>query len=147
MKHFLFASLMLLLLSFNAIAQDRNFVPAGEQTIVLTGVVYDTNGAVVAGYTRVVAYNSAGKMYGSATDDQGYYKLKLPTALYTVEVDAPGFCPAQTEGFRVVNSTHGKMSLDFVLEIAESKEGCKYKFILDKKSKRPAHKRPKLIAE
>jgi hypothetical protein len=147
MKQLLFASMMLLLLSFSAIAQERNSVPAGEPTVILTGVVYDINGAVVVSCTRVVAYNSAGKMYGSATDDQGNYKLELPSALYTVEVDAPGFCPAQTERFRVVKTSLGKMSLDFVLEVAESKEGCKYKFILDKKSKRPAHQKPRLIAE
>jgi hypothetical protein len=146
MKKSLLAFQVVLLLNFGAFAQSRDSVQPNGPKTMLTGVVYDINGAVVVD-TLIVAYNKDGKKYETATNDEGVYQVELPLALYKIEVGAHGFCPAQVDGFRTVNSTYGKMSLDFVLEVAGSKEGCKYKSILDKKSKRPTNKKPKLIAE
>jgi hypothetical protein len=119
MKRFLLASLAVLLLSFGASAQSGP-APGGGPTMSLTGVVYDVNGAVVVGGTKVLAKDAAGRSYEAATDDEGLYKLKLPLGVYSVRVSAPGFCVTRVERLRVVNSTHGKLSLDFVLE----HEGC-----------------------
>lgn len=146
MKKSLPALLFVLLLSFGSFAQGRDPVQTNEPKTVLTGVVYDINGAVVVD-TLIVAYKRDGKKYETATNDEGVYRIELPLALYAIQAGAAGFCPAQVDGFRIVNSTHGKMSLDFVLEVAGPKEDCKYKFILDKKSKKPTNKKPKLIAE
>ena len=95
-----------------------------QTTTTLTGAVYDHNGAVVVNGTRVSAQSRDGKKYEAATNDEGIYKLQLPLAVYRVEAAAPGFCPTAVESFRVVNATHGRMSLDFVLEVASSHTAC-----------------------
>jgi hypothetical protein len=146
-RRFWLASLIILLSGFSAPAQSPGSVKPSEQKMILTGVVYDLNGAVVADGSVVVINKSAGKKYGGATDSEGVYRLELPPALYTIEVGAPGFCAGQVERFRVVNSTHGKMSLDFVLEVAERPERCQHQFILDKRPKRNMKKRPNVVAE
>jgi hypothetical protein len=141
------APLVVLLLSVNALAQSRGPIQAIEPKMILTGVVYDINGAVIADGTVVVVNNSGGGKYGGATNSEGVYQLELPPALYTIEVGAQGFCAEQVERFRVVNSTHGKMSLDFVLEVAETPRRCKHQFILEEKPKRNVKKKPNIIAE
>jgi hypothetical protein len=142
----LLALSFLLLLSSGAFAQSRNPVQANEPKTMLTGVVYDINGAVVVD-TLIVALDKEGKKYRTATDSEGVYKIELPLTLYVVQVSAPGFCPTQADDLRIVNSTHGKMSLDFVLEVAESPERCKHQFTFETKPKRKLKKRPNLIAE
>ena len=119
MRRFLLASLSVLLLSFGAFAQS-SATPDRGPTINLTGAVYDVNGAVIVNGTKVLAKDAAGGSYAATTDDEGFYRLKLPLGIYSIRVSAPGFCVTQLERFRVVNSTHRKLSMDFVLE----HEGC-----------------------
>jgi hypothetical protein len=146
-RHFRLAPLIVLLLSVSALAQSPSASQSGEPKTILTGVVYDLNGAVVAGGTVLVVSGGAGKKYLGATDSEGVYRIELSPALYTIEVGAPGFCAEQVERFRVVNSTHGKMSLDFVLEVAETPERCRHQLILEKKPGRNMKKKPGIIAE
>jgi hypothetical protein len=146
LKTSLLALVIVLLLSFGAQAQSLDSAQTPEPKTMLTGVVYDTNGAVIVD-TLVVAYNKDGKKYETATNDEGIYKIELPLALYAIQVGASGFCPAQVDRFRIVNSTHGKMSLDFVLDVAESPERCKHQFILETRPKRKPKKKPNPVAE
>jgi hypothetical protein len=141
----LLALSVVLLLSFGTLAQSRNPVQTNEPKMMLTGVVYDINGAVVVD-TLIVAFNKGGKKYEAATNDEGVYQIELPLALYAIEAGASGFCPAQVKRLRIVNSTHGKMSLDFVLEVADSPERCKWRFTFEARPKRKP-KKPNLIAE
>jgi hypothetical protein len=146
MKKALLALPVVLLLSFGVFAQSPDSVQTNGPKTMLTGVVYDINGAVVVD-TLIVAYKRDGKKYETATNDEGVYQIELPLALYAIQVGASGFCPAQVDRFRVINLPHGKMSLDFVLEVAESPEGCKHQFIFETRPKRKPKKKPGLIAE
>ena len=124
MKRILFTSLAVLLLSVCASAQGN--APARDiwPTMTLTGVVYDTNGAVIVTDLKIVISGVTGAPYETATNDEGVYKIKLPLGVYRIRVSAVGFCAAQVERFRVVDSTYGKMSLDFVLEVPEPEQFC-----------------------
>ena len=146
MKRYLLTSLVVMLLIFGAFAQGNKSVHTGEQTITLTGAVYDINGAVIINGTSIVANDTVGGVYEAGTDEEGIYKLTLPLRSYSIKVSAPGFCPAQIDRFRVVKSTHGKMSLDFVLEVADEQERCKHE-IIDRKSKRKTDKQSKPFIE
>lgn len=117
MKRFPLIPLIVLLFGGSAFAQSHTSAKVNEPTMILTGAVYDINGAVIVTGVEVVASDSAGRKYESATSDEGYYKFELPLAVYKIEVSAPGFCPARVERFKVVSATHGKMSLDFVLDV------------------------------
>ncbi|MGH9905354.1 MAG: carboxypeptidase-like regulatory domain-containing protein [Pyrinomonadaceae bacterium] len=88
--------------------------------MLLTGIVYDQNGAVIVA-SRVVAYGSDGKEYETSTNSDGIYELQLPLGTYEVEASALHFCPTLVKGFAVVNSTYRKMSKDFVLVVRDSK--------------------------
>ena len=144
MGRVMFIPLIALLLSFSASVQSQNTVQSVEPTMILMGVVYDINGSVIV-TAKVVANKSDGREYESATSDEGVYKFDLPLAIYKIEVSAPGFCPRQVQDFRVINSTHGKMSLDFVLEVAGS---CKQQKIIEERPKRKTKKnsRPIIMA-
>ena len=118
-------ALTLLLVCAGASAQRRDAeTAAGGQKMLVTGAVYDVNGSAIVYATSVVAESGGGKRYEGATDDEGVYKLELPLGVYKIRAGADGFCPRQVAGFRVVNSTHGKMSLDFVLEVADRQSEC-----------------------
>ena len=118
MRRFLLIPLVLLLLSCGAVAQQsRNSTLSSESKMVLTGAVYDLNGSVIVNEARVVVYDTAGRKYESATNDEGFYQIDLPLAVYRIEVNAPGVCTERVERYKIVNATYGKMSLDFVLDV------------------------------
>ncbi|HEX6732629.1 MAG TPA: alpha-2-macroglobulin family protein, partial [Pyrinomonadaceae bacterium] len=57
----------------------------------IQGVVTDPNGAAVA-QAKVTARPSGGeRTYQTTTDDNGKYMFHLPTGMYELQVDAPGF--------------------------------------------------------
>lgn len=126
MKRFLLISLISLLLGGSAFAQKHTSAEVAEQTMTLTGAIYDIQGSAIAQQAKVVAYDKAGRKFEAATDDEGFYQMPLPlapykmSALYKIEVTAPGFCVERLERYKIVDATHGKMSLDFVLEVCPS---------------------------
>lgn len=107
--------------------------------VVLTGTVYDTNGAVIP-FSHVLAQNSAGKEYRTMTNDEGIYKIELPIDIYAIKVDAPGFCPSRVRFFRVRKSPSGATPLDVVLEVTDGDQPCKEKTMIDKEPKKPERK-------
>lgn len=145
MKRILFTPLLLLLLCGGASAQGAKPAEGGGQKMSLTGVVYDPNGSVIVNGVEVIAEAPGGKRFETSTDDEGFFKLSLPLGVYSVRVRAPAFCTSEVEGFRVVNSTHGKMSLDFVLEPSGSHTSCRQN---RKNERRPGKQgSPKIIIE
>ena len=85
------------------------------QTVLLTGTVYDLNGAVVAG-TKVTAKDMFGKTYSTLPgNDEGVYTIPLPAGVYTLEFKAANFHGFTVKKYRVYKAFKGKMSLDVVL--------------------------------
>lgn len=125
---------IVLLMVVNGFSLDR---PEQPQTMLLTGVVYDQNGAVII-TSRVVAYGPDAKEYETSTNSEGIYELQLPLGTYEMEASAVHFCPTLVKGFAVVNSTYRKMSQDFVLVVRDSK--CKDERPKKRKQVRPDRK-------
>src|ERR1700694_4197184 len=110
-----------------------------DKKVVLTGKVYDINGAVIMS-SQVMAEKSAGKEYQATTNREGVYKIELPIDIYAIKVDAPGFCPSRVRLFRVRNSASGASSRDIVLEVADGDQPCKQKTMIDKEPKKQERK-------
>ena len=102
------------------------------------GTVYDTNGNVIP-FSHFLARSLAGKEYRATTNDEGVYKIELPTDVYRIEVGAPGFCPSIARMFRVRKSLF-ETPLDAVLEVAEGDRPCKQKTMIEKEPKKPERK-------
>jgi hypothetical protein len=134
-----------LFLSFGLILASTIFGQTGsssqnvDKKVVLTGKVYDINGAVLMS-SQVMAENSAGKEYQATTNREGVYKIELPIDIYAIKVDAPGFCPSRVRFFRVRNSPCGVMPLDFVLDVSDGDRPCKQKTMIEKEPKKPEPK-------
>jgi hypothetical protein len=142
------AALLFFVISFAAYGQGHVADSTATGRTTLTGVVYDINGSVIVNWTKVVALAKDRKEYVTATNDEGVYNFDLPLGIYKIEVSARGFCPKLVEHFRIVNSTYGKMSLDFVLEVAESTGGnCEHKLIQQIKPKRSTKKKLEIVME
>ena len=120
MKRSLFALAITVLLSLGAHAQEAGSAQAGGRAMTLTGAVYDENGSVVVSDIKITARGADGKLYETATSDEGVYTLRLPHGFYTLEVRANGFCPVRVDHFRIVNAAHGRIAQDFVLEVAST---------------------------
>jgi Carboxypeptidase regulatory-like domain len=146
MKRPLLISLAVLLLSVTAPGQTRGSLQSGRTNTILTGTVYDINGSVIV-LSRVVAYSLDGKEYDATTNDEGIYKIQVPSAVYTVVATAPGFCLKRISHFRVVKAASGKMSLDMVLEVADERKPCAIESMPSRKSEKKPQRRPKAIAE
>lgn len=110
-----------------------------DKKVILTGTVYDTNGAVIP-FSHVLAQNSAGKEYRTMTNDEGIYKIVLAIDIYAIKVDAPGFCPSRVRFFRVRKSPSGATPFDVVLEVADGDQPCKEKTMIDREPKKQERK-------
>ncbi len=93
-----------------------------NQKIKLTGVVYDTNGALVVG-AKVNATNRNGEIFEVKTNDDGIYLLNLLPEFYMIEFEQSGFKKTIIESFQLVNSTYGKINQDVVLIVDNSNCG------------------------
>lgn len=134
MRVWLLALVVAALFSSSAIAQSSASANSLRSPMVLTGVVYDLHGSVIADATIIVVSSDAARRYATVTNDQGIYKLELPQAVYRVEVSGNLFCPRQIEDF--VTLADGEMRLDFVLESGSSHgERCKQRKISRERSR------------
>lgn len=96
-----------------------------SQNIKLTGTIFAPNGAIVpSGQIRVV--HEKGQSTVSSSNTEGIFELDLIPGLYSIEVSGKGFLTVKHNEFLVVNSTTGKMSIDFVLFGAKYHEPCGY---------------------
>lgn len=114
--------------------KDQTFeikLKAGERLMVgiLTGTVYDPNGAVIAG-TKITAVNQKGEKFETLTNGEGEYVLKLPfneyepgykfkVAKYEITVSNDnGFARTVLKDFKFVSGFNSQMRLDFALDVA-----------------------------
>lgn len=134
MKRFVLFLSIALILTCTALGQTGSSSQNVDKKVVLTGTVYDINGAVIMS-SQVVARSSSGKDYQATTNTEGVYKIELPPDVYKIEVNADGFCPTRAEVFRVRNSNSGATPHDFVLEISEGDRPCKQKTMIKKELK------------
>ena len=95
------------------------------QNINLTGTVYDPNGAVIVG-AKINAVHEKGLAAAGASNNEGEFKISAIPGVYAIEVSAQGFLTVMYNEYLVVNSTYGKMTLDFVLFVDRYQEPCPY---------------------
>ena len=105
---------------------------ANAQTAILSGIVYDANGAVIVG-AKVTAFaliDEKLQKFETATDDNGEYKLSLPykkydsssdfkVSKYFLRAEAKHFELFEIRDFKFVPSYKGQMNLDFALDIQQ----------------------------
>ncbi len=113
-------------------------VLANAQKAILSGTVYDANGAVIP-KTRVIATNEAGECFETLANDEGTDSLNLPfndyssrkssnfkITKYEIRVNREnGFDKFVLKDFMFVPSSKGKMNLDISLDAANP-ESCGY---------------------
>jgi hypothetical protein len=111
---------------------------ANAQKAILSGTVYDANGAVIP-KTRVIATNEMGECFETLANDEGTYSLDLPfndyssrkssnfkITKYEIRVNREnGFDKFVLKDFMFVPSSKGKMNLDIAL-YAVNPEPCGY---------------------
>jgi len=87
----------------------------------LSGVVYDSSGAVVPSATTTITSSSTGLVRTASTDRLGHYRLPvLPPGVYSVRTDAPGFASIV---YKEVTLTVGQTAnLDITLDVKTAAE-------------------------
>lgn len=109
------------------------------QKAILTGTVYDANGAVII-KAKVTAVNQKGEKFEAFTNDEGIYVLTLPykdydstpnfkIAKYDITVDREnfGFEKFVLKDFKFVGKFNVQMNIDFALDVsAMNPEPCGY---------------------
>ena len=133
-----------LLMGSSVFAQASNSSQANAPKMILTGTIYDINGAVIP-RGHVTAASVDGNKFEAITNNEGTYKFEISLGVYRITSSAPGFCSSTVERFIVINSTFGKMSLDLVLEVPDNQPGCRHEMTI--KKPRKSHRRPRTIAE
>ena len=100
---------------------------ANAQKTVLSGTVYDANGAVIV-KSKVTALNQKGEKFETFTNNEGVYTLNLTyipvepgfsykMAKYDLTVEAEGFEKFTLKDFNVTGKYTKKMQLDFALDV------------------------------
>src|SRR5581483_907159 len=88
---------------------------------LLTGLVKDSSGALVAGATVRAVNIATGVAITSQTNTDGNYSLDfLPTGEYTVTADAAGFKQFERTGIAV--RVNDRLTLNIVLEVGAATE-------------------------
>lgn len=96
-----------------------------SQNIKLTGTMFDPNGALIAN-GQIRAVDEKGHSVAGSSSTEGGFEINLIPGIYSVEVSAPGFLTIKHSEFLIVNSTTGKMMMDFVLFGGKYHEPCGY---------------------
>jgi hypothetical protein len=124
MKIFIsFALVLVLFISIQA-QQKETTIKNKEKLIVLSGVVYDISGAVIA--NAIVSVKTTGNWdIQTKTNEEGIFELKLLPAIYEIAFESAGFRKLTLSNFRVVNSFSGKINNDIVLEV-KSCDDCEW---------------------
>ena len=139
MKRSIFLFAFTLILAGAISGQTGSSPQSDHKKVVLSGTVYDINGAVIP-FSHVLAQSPAGKEYRATTNGEGVYKIELPADIYAIKVEAHGFCPSRVSFFRVRNSPSGATPLDVVLDVADGDRPCKQKTMIEREPKKPARK-------
>jgi len=92
---------------------------------ILTGTVFDRNGAVIPG-TKITAVNSKGQKFETQTNEDGEYILELPfneygsIAKYDMTFEKSGFAKGVLKDFKFVGGYNSEMHLDLALDAGVS---------------------------
>lgn len=78
----------------------------------LGGTVTDINEGRIHGAT--VAVTSEGITRATTTDEDGTYKLELPSGTYRITVSGVGFCPSRRGAFRIEPSTTATFNFSLI---------------------------------
>jgi len=128
MKKIVVIAALILGMGIGAAAQEKI-------TAVLTGTLYDPNGAVIVG-AKVTATDEKGNKFQAISNDEGKYSFQLPycrygtscrTRKYDIQVVAHGFAMTRINNYLFVPADAGpnfpkKMILDIALEVGTSHE-------------------------
>src|SRR5437868_12929994 len=82
---------LVLIFSLYSQAQETNTaIENKEKLIILSGVVYDPSGAVVAN-TKITVRTTNNRTIQTVSNSEGIFDLKLSPASYQIEFESPGF--------------------------------------------------------
>lgn len=107
-------------------------ISANAQKSILTGTVYDANGAVIAD-AKVSATNEKDGKFETQANSEGIYVLELPYKFYIakdssfkitsykITAESEGFEKSVLKNFKFVSVNGRKMFLDFALEVSVPK--------------------------
>ena len=91
---------------------------ASAQTAQLTGIVTDTNSAVIAGAQIKLTNLDTGVARSTATNTEGYYSIAfVPPGNYQAHVSSSGFKSANSDAVRI--NVQQAVRMDFTLEVGE----------------------------
>lgn len=104
--------------------EDCNGAIYGERWddfTVFNGHVYDTSSAVIEN-AEITFRDSEGKITTIKTNDKGFYTVKIPIGIYSIEVKAIGFKVFKIERYKAVGiynaiTNYKGLNLDVVLEV------------------------------
>ncbi len=92
-----------------------------DKTTMLSGTVYDDNGAVVP--EAVLIVQGSDKIEQRAeTNSDGFYQIVLKPDNYYIQVNRPGFKTFKIETYRVGQFYDSRLALDIVLEANDKTE-------------------------
>ncbi len=98
-------------------------IDVASQTVKFFGTTFDPNGALVVKAT-ITATDEKKRSVSSYSNEEGQFEINLAPGIHAVDVSAIGFLAIKLKEFFVVDSTTGKMSMDFVLFGAKYHEPC-----------------------
>lgn len=98
-----------------------------KNTSILSGSVYDANGALIIG-AKVTAINEKGEKFETETNNEGIYNLELQynpygsdsnfrLAKYEIIVEKQHFEKTVLKDYKFAPSYKGKVNLDFALDV------------------------------
>ena len=91
-----------------------------ETASILSGKVFDRNGAVVVG-SEVSLAGDNGTRFGAVTNDEGIYRVELPAGFYNLQIRANGFSTFSLECYQI--PSEGRVNLDVTLKVS-GESGC-----------------------
>ena len=96
-----------------------------SQDLKVTGTIFDPNGALVTN-AQIRAVDEKNRSKTGSSNSEGIFEIQLVPGIYAIYVTSPGFLTIKLTEFLVVNSTTGKMTIDFVMIGRKSHEPCGY---------------------
>src|SRR5438552_10417861 len=104
-----------------ALLLAASFASAQEQRGLITGTVFDAQGAVVPGAAVTVTDEGTGAVYNGKTTGEGTFTIPgLPSGSYSVVIVAPGFSKWTTTKVQVVTAQEANMKA--ILQVGTSAE-------------------------
>jgi hypothetical protein len=74
--------------------------PATRGLSMVSGRVFDQNGAVIVG-SEVSLAGDQGAKFGAVTNDEGIYRVDLPAGFYSLQIRASGFSTLTLECYQI----------------------------------------------